>query len=109
MTASGTRQRWLSKVQHDLVKRLLWAARDCREFGRAPAPGELLPSFIDDEGVSTNARCLWAQLRTQAPEGIGVAEFDAAVLTSIAAAEANDLEGVLSLQAAFDRLLSASR
>lgn len=109
MTAGDARQRWLSKVQHDLVKRLLWAARDCHEFGRAPAPGELLPSLFDDDGVSIDARSLWARLRAEAPEGIGLADFDSAVLASIAAAEANDLQGVLLLQDAFNRLSPPNR
>jgi hypothetical protein len=39
---------WLARVRHDLVKRLVWPARDRRDIGGAPAPGELAPRLIDD-------------------------------------------------------------
>jgi hypothetical protein len=35
---------WLARVRHDLVKRLVWPARDRRDVGGAPAPGELAPA-----------------------------------------------------------------
>ena len=34
---------WLARVRHDLVKRLVWPARDRRDMGGAPKPGELAP------------------------------------------------------------------
>src|SRR5665213_1425681 len=46
-TPSMTSTAWLARLQHDLVKRLLWPARDRRDLGGAPAPGELARSLDD--------------------------------------------------------------
>ena len=40
---------WLARVRHDLVKRIVWPARDRRDMGGAPKPGELVPDLIDEE------------------------------------------------------------
>ena len=49
---------WLARVRHDLVKRLVWPARDRRDMGGNPAPGELVPDLIDDEGRPITAPAL---------------------------------------------------
>ncbi|HVZ75515.1 MAG TPA: hypothetical protein VHJ20_24245 [Polyangia bacterium] len=95
---------WLARVRHDLVKRLLWPARDRRDVGGAPAPGELLPALIDDEGRATTAAALWSALRREAPAGAPIEGFTEALGRAVAAAEAGDVNGVLSLEAAFDEL-----
>ena len=51
---------WLARVRHDLVKRLVWPARDRRDMGGAPAPGELVATLIDDEGQPITAQALWS-------------------------------------------------
>jgi hypothetical protein len=94
----------LAKVRHDLIKRLLWVARDCRELGRKPKPGELVATLLDEEGLPIAAYALWDRLREEAPVGLPLAEFGTALSNSIAAAERDDLEGVLSLEGAFETL-----
>ena len=109
--------RWLARLQHDLVKRLLWPARDRRDLGGAPAPGELVPRLVDDEGAPTTAAALWAALLdewpTEArsatggaapPRGPALARFTDALEGALAAGEAGDVAGVLTLESAFVEL-----
>lgn len=100
-------QEWLARVQHDLVKRLLWPARDRREMGGAPAAGELVPRLVDDEGRPIEGLDLWASLAAEAPavRPGALEDFQEAVKRATAAADANDVEGVLALDGAF-RLLA---
>src|SRR5436190_19672001 len=101
-------QEWLGRVQHDLVKRLLWPARDRRDMGGAPHPGELEPRLVDDEGRPTTAAALWSALRAEVSAPAAVLEaFDRALESAVAAAQRGDLDGVLALDGAF-RALSAS-
>src|SRR5580698_9199220 len=107
MTAAA----WLARVQHDLIKRLLWPARDRRDLGGAPAPGELVPRLIDDEGAPITAAALWAALAAEAPMGVanspaaaGLARFAEALAHALAAGQAGDVAGVLRLEAAFVEL-----
>jgi hypothetical protein len=95
---------WLARVRHDLVKRLVWPARDRRDAGGAPAPGELTPRLIDDEGRPTSVAALWATLSAEAPAGLDLGSFGAALARATAAAAAGELEGVLALEPAFDDL-----
>ena len=95
---------WLARLRHDLVKHLLWPARDRREMGGAPAPGELRPALIDGEGRSIAAADLWRTLRAQAPSGLALEEFDAALARALAAAETGDVAGVLGLEAEVEAL-----
>jgi hypothetical protein len=95
---------WLARVRHDLVKRVVWPARDRRDIGGAPAAGELVPDLIDDEGRPTSAEHLWAELAAQAPPGADLAGFGAAVARAAAAGEAGDVHGVIALEAAFAEL-----
>jgi hypothetical protein len=98
---------WLARVRHDLVKRLVWPARDRRDVGGAPVPGELVARLIDDEGAPITAPALWATFRAEGPGGLAVKAFEAALAAALAAAVAGDVEGVLALELAFDRLARA--
>ena len=100
---------WLARVRHDLVKRLVWPARDRRDAGGVPAAGELRPRLIDDEGRPVGAGALWAALLADAPAGVDGAEFQRALGAAEAAAEAGDVTGVLALEPAFDRLAASAR
>ena len=95
---------WLARVRHDLVKRLVWPARDRRDIGGVPAPGELSPRLIDEEGAPTTAAALWAALATDAPNGADLTPFGAAVARAAAAADSGDVHGVIALEAAFAEL-----
>jgi hypothetical protein len=95
---------WLARVRHDLVKRLVWPARDRRDAGGPVVPGELAASVIDEEGQPTTAAALWAALAADAPAGAGVAAFGAAITRAVDAARAGDLDGVLALEGAFTAL-----
>jgi hypothetical protein len=97
---------WLRRVRHDLVKRLLWPARDRRELGGPVQPGELVAILIDDEGNLSTAAAVWAQLRGDAPEPSHPAlrAFESALTLAVAAAARADLDGVLALEAAFEQL-----
>jgi len=95
---------WLARVRHDLVKRLVWPARDRRDMGGAPAPGELAPDLIDEEGRQITAAALWAALAADAPVGADLATFEAAVASAAAAADAGDVQGVIALEDAFSAL-----
>lgn len=100
---------WLARLQHDLVKRMVWPARDRRDLGGPPAPGELVPNLIDEEGRSTTAAALWASIAAEvttemAGDGPALTRFGEALTRAIAAGESGDLDGVLALEPAFDEL-----
>ena len=95
---------WLARVRHDLVKRLVWPARDRRDMGGAPGPGELLPRLIDDEGRPIAAAALWAALAADAPARADVGAFGTALSLALAAAQSGDVEGVVALEAGFAAL-----
>jgi hypothetical protein len=104
MWSMASMQEWLGRLHHDLVKRVLWPARDRRDLGGTPAPGELVPRLLDDEGRPVGAEALWLSLRAQAPPeaaGSALDAFGRALAAATAAAEKNDLAGVLALEAAF--------
>ena len=99
---------WLARVRHDLLKRLVWPARDRRDMGGAPAPGELVVTLVDDEGAPTTPQALWSALAAAGPGGEAGAEpmrrFQAALTRAVAAGDAGDVNGVLALEPAFDEL-----
>jgi hypothetical protein len=95
---------WLSRLRHDLVKHLLWPARDRAEMGGSPAPGELVPRLIDSEGRPVEAGVLWAGLRADAPAGLSLDAFDAALGRALASARAGDVAGVLAFEAEVEAL-----
>src|SRR5262245_46462592 len=99
---------WLARVQHDLVKRLLWPARDRRDLGGKPGPGELEPRLVDDEGQPTTPVALWSALRAEiSAPAAPLDAFEKALESAVAAARQGDLDGVLALDGAF-RALTAS-
>src|SRR3954466_5664502 len=87
---------WLARLRHDLVKRMVWPARDRRDLGGAPAPGELQPRLVDAEGGPISPGALGAALRAEAPAGVDAAEFQRALETAERAAGAGDVAGVLA-------------
>jgi|SRR5882724_10921246 len=95
---------WLARLRHDLVKRLVWPARDRRAAGGAPAPGELAARLIDHEGRPATAEALWADLAADAPAALDIAPFAAALTSALQAAASGDVGGVLALESAFDQL-----
>lgn len=95
---------WLARVRHDLLKRLVWPARDRRDAGGPVVPGELVATLIDDEGRPTTATALWSALAAEAPAAANLAPFGRAVERAVAAAQAGDVDGVLALELAFSAL-----
>jgi hypothetical protein len=104
---TSTAEAWLARVRHDLVKRMLWPARDRRDLGGLVPAGELVAKLIDDEGRPIGAGDLWQALLEDAPVGIPEEVFRA-FATALTAAEAgarsDRLEPVLALETAFDEL-----
>jgi hypothetical protein len=99
------RAAWLGRVNHDLCKRLLWPARDRRALGGPVRPGELIAQLTDDEGKPATALACWRLLRAEAPPLPEALDgFERAVADAERAAAADDLSGVLALEAAFDLL-----
>ena len=98
--------RFLSRVRHDLVKRMLWAARDRRDLGGPVLPGELITTILDDEGNPTSPRARFAGLCEDVDGLVPIAgeQFAAALDAAAAAARADDLPNVLALEAAFEAL-----
>lgn len=99
-------ERFLSRVRHDLVKRMLWAARDRRDLGGPVSPGELLATILDDEGNPTTPRERFSIL-CEDVDGLAPAareRFAAALDAAAAAARVDDLAKVLALEAAFEDL-----
>ena len=108
----GTRpeQAWLRQVQHDLVKRLLWPARDRRDLGGQGLPGELRVALVDEEGRPISATALWGSLAGLAPPSLTPAvrqAFASALARAEKAAAGDDLAGVLGLESAFEALARA--
>ena len=95
---------WVARVRHDLVKRLLWVARDCRDAARQPAAGELIATLYDDEGEPIDAMSLWDRLRKGVPSSTTLDAFGRALGACVEAARRDDLAGVLELETAFERL-----
>jgi len=95
---------WLRKLHHDLVKPLLWPARDCQDLGQLPAPGELRQTLFDNEGNPIDAILLWRQLKEDAPADTDADDFEAALQLALAAACADNLAGVLALELAYESL-----
>jgi hypothetical protein len=96
--------RWLARVRHDLVKRLVWPARDRRDLGGVPAPGELVAKLVDDEGAPTTPHALWRALAADRPRDAAISRFEAALTRAVSAGVAGDVDGVLALEPAFDEL-----
>jgi hypothetical protein len=84
---------WLSKLRHDLVKRVLWPARDLVDAGTAPTAAEAaalragLVDLIAPDGSPATARDLWRRFRADAPAHVPAAALEA-FEQALAAAEA---------------------
>ena len=107
MAATRPEQAWLDQVRHDLIKRLLWPARDRRDLGGAVEPGELRVSLIDEEGRSVSAVALWESLAEAAPRPLSAVSrqvFARAVRTAEQGAADDDLGKVLALESALESL-----
>jgi hypothetical protein len=105
-------QGWLGRLNHDLVKRTLWPARDRRDLGGLVQPGELVVRLPDDDGNEVSLGERWRVLRAEAPETLEPAwleAFAAAVAAAEAGAARDDLQAVLALEAAFDSLSKLAR
>jgi hypothetical protein len=100
---------WLARVRHDLVKRLVWPARDRRDLGGVPDAGELAPRLVDGAGRPTTVDAAWAELAAEAPAGLDLRPFAAALAQAATAAAAGDVDGVLALEPAFDALAALAR
>jgi hypothetical protein len=103
MVAAAPATLWLDRLGHDLVKRVLWPARDRRDLGGPAVAGELAPRLIDEAGAPITALALWQALRAEAPDDVPAAaldDFAAALARATAAATADDVAGVLALEAA---------
>ncbi|HET6285071.1 MAG TPA: hypothetical protein VFH73_29205 [Polyangia bacterium] len=100
-------EQWLARLRHDLVKRLVWPARDRRDLGGPVARGELVATVIDDQGSPIAAALLWAKLRGHAPASVperALDTFGAVISVAVTAAAADDIAGVLALEPAFEQL-----
>jgi hypothetical protein len=103
---------WLARLRHDLVKRLVWPARDRRDLGGSPAPGELVVTLVDDEGAPMTPHDLWRALAAEAPRTAAggsvhdeaILRFEAALTGAVSAGAAGDVDGVLALESAFEAL-----
>ena len=97
---------WLRRLRHDLVRRVLWPARDRKDMGGPVQPGELVALLVDDEGNPASTEAIWAGMRTDAPAPAhaALATFEAALRSALRAAEKDDVRGVLALEAAFEAL-----
>ena len=98
---------WLARVRHDLVKRLVWPARDRRDLGGPVVSGELVTKIIDGEGQPSTVGEVWRELLADAPGGIPdavVHAFSAALEAAEAGARTDHLDPVLALEAAFEEL-----
>jgi hypothetical protein len=84
---------WLSRLRHDLVKRVLWPARDLLDAGAPPTAAEAaalragLADLVAPDGSPTTARDLWRRFRAEAPPRIPAAALEA-FEQALAAAEA---------------------
>jgi hypothetical protein len=101
-----TWQPWIARVRHDLLKRVLWPARDRRDMGGPVQPGELVVSLVvNDEGQRIPPQDLWAALKREAPDAHpGLPGLQTALMRALRAAQRDDLQGVLALEGAFDQL-----
>jgi hypothetical protein len=73
---------WLGRLRHDLVKPLVWPARDLLDLGRPLQPTDLaelersLTRLIDQAGTPVTLTALWHQLRAAAPATLPAAALD---------------------------------
>jgi hypothetical protein len=110
MAAARPEQAWLDQVRHDLVKRLLWPARDRRDLGGKVVPGELRVALLDEEGRLVTAAALWQSLAGRAPPSLPAPareSFARAVASAERGADRDELAQVLLLESAYEALARA--
>lgn len=108
---------WLGRLRHDLVKRVLWPARDLVESGAAPTAAEAaalragLADLVAPDGSPTTARDLWRRFRADVPPAVPAAALDAfeqaleAADTAVATRPPDEAaQVVLRLEPAFQEL-----
>lgn len=108
---------WLSRLRHDLVKRVLWPARDLVDAPTSPTAAEAaalragLVDLIAPDGSPATARALWRRFRADAPAAVPAAALDAFEQALEAAATAVEsrppaeaAQVVLRLEPAFQEL-----
>jgi hypothetical protein len=108
---------WLSRLRHDLVKRVLWPARDLLDSGVAPTAADAaalragLQDLVAPDGAPATAQELWRRFRAEAPAGVPPAALDAfeqALEAAMAAVDARPPAAaapvILALDAAFQAL-----
>lgn len=98
---------WLQTLRHDLVKRVVWAARDQRDSGLHDP--ELLRMAVeqltDPEGQRIDALGLWEIFKRDAP--MPTDAFERALRNAVAGLQEPwpaPLEKILALEPAFDAL-----
>jgi hypothetical protein len=99
---------WLKAVRHDLVKRVVWPARDLRDLGGQDlaALRRGLTQLTDAEGAPISAQALWERLRADAPKGSEPAcdAFGESLADAVAALDRPwpaPREAILALEGAF--------
>lgn len=100
---------WLKRLQHDLVKRVVWPARDQLDEGGTGVAGSLMVSLIDEEGRPVTATELWKAMEADAPPGLDTSTFGGELGRALEAARAGDAAGVMALLVAFDALVAQAR
>jgi len=113
-------QDWLRRARHDLVKPLVWTARDLVDLGRPLLATDLaemrraLGQLIDQAGTSVTMDELWRQLRTVAPVAIPAGALDRfeQALQQVALACHADAQtaadALLALEPAFEQLAQSA-
>ena len=107
----------LCRLRHDLVKRVLWPARDLLDSGAAPTAADAaalragLHDLVAPDGAPATARELWRRFRAEAPTAVPAAALDAFERALEAAATAVDTrppaeaaKAVLEVEPAFQEL-----
>lgn len=98
---------WLQTLRHDLVKRMVWAARDQRDSGTQDL-GLLqmaVAQLTDPEGRRVDALDLWEILKRDAP--VPTFAFERALRDAVAGLQEPwpaPLEKILALEPAFQEL-----
>ncbi|MBN2360909.1 MAG: hypothetical protein JXR83_15745 [Deltaproteobacteria bacterium] len=112
---------WLRRVRHDLVKPLVWPARDLADLKRPLRPADrqelisALDRLIDEAGAPVTATELWQQLRAAAPAGVPARDldrFERALLRALAACRDEApaaVEALLALEPALAALARCGR
>ena len=98
---------WLQTLRHDLVKRIVWAARDQRDTGAHDLAllQMAVAQLTDPEGRRIDALGLWAILARDAPAP--TAAFERALHEAVAGLQEPwpaPLEKILALEPAFEAL-----